>query len=58
MERRRLRFAGLSNSRGEVSSMTLPHALELISYGSLGATLIIIVVFRFVWRRRKPLQEP
>jgi hypothetical protein len=38
--------------------MTLPHALELISYGSLGVTLIIIVVFRFVWRRRKPLQEP
>jgi hypothetical protein len=38
--------------------MTLPHALEMISYGSLGAALISIVVFRFLWRRGKKLQEP
>jgi hypothetical protein len=34
------------------------HALELISYGSLAATAVVITVFRRLWRRGKPLQEP
>jgi hypothetical protein len=34
------------------------HAFELISYGSLAATAVVIAVFRRLWRRGKPLQEP
>jgi len=34
------------------------HALEWISYGSLAGTAVLVVVFRFLWRRGKSLQEP
>jgi hypothetical protein len=34
------------------------HAFELISYGSLTVTVAVIFIFRYLWRRKKPLQEP
>jgi hypothetical protein len=34
------------------------HAFEAISYGSLAVTVLVILIFRYLWRRRKPLQEP
>jgi hypothetical protein len=34
------------------------NAFEVISYGSLAVTVLVILIFRYLWRRRKPLQEP
>jgi hypothetical protein len=34
------------------------YAFEVISYGSLAVTVLVILIFRYLWRRRKPLQEP
>jgi hypothetical protein len=34
------------------------HALELISYGSLIGAAVVILVFRYLWRRGKKLREP
>ena len=34
------------------------HALEWISYGSLTVTALLVVIFRWLWRRGKSLQEP
>jgi hypothetical protein len=34
------------------------YAFEVISYGSLAVTALVILIFRYLWRRRKPLQEP
>jgi hypothetical protein len=34
------------------------HAFEAISYGSLGGTVVLVGVFRGLWRRGKSLQEP
>jgi hypothetical protein len=38
--------------------MSFPHVFELISYGALGATVLVVIVFRLLWRRGKKLQEP
>ena len=34
------------------------HAFEIISYGALAGTVVVIVVFRCLWRRGKSLREP
>jgi cytochrome b561 len=36
----------------------LLRALEVASLVSAGLTVILVLVARFAWRRRKPLQEP
>jgi len=33
-------------------------AHEFECYGSLTATVVVVVVFRYLWRRGKRLQEP
>ncbi len=38
--------------------MTFYRAFVLISYGSVALTTTLVVVLRYCWRRRKPLQEP
>jgi hypothetical protein len=38
--------------------MTFPHVFEMISYGSLAAAALAVIVFRWLWRRGKKLQEP
>ena len=38
--------------------MTYPHWFEWISYGAIVATVILVFVFRKLWRRGKHLWEP
>jgi hypothetical protein len=36
----------------------LHHYIVMVAYASASATVLLVFVTRFLWRRKKPLQEP